>query len=977
MRKLSLALTLLTTVAMVGCRFPGGLPALNQPDQGPVEGAAVRMPAPPLSGRVTFAQRQTLAGAPDVASGATVSLINTGSNQTVSTALTNANGEFVLTFSNGYVADPTATYYLEAVKGLASNQPGNQAVRVRTVAKFSTGWTSITSATPNTGTMISPSTTALSIGAGLVNGKPEPFAFSSLVGSVSGGDTPAYAPVSGLSADDYSALLGLVQQILADAQDPVANVGLTLIDAQRVWSRLNVAPSITGFTPAQAKVGESVTAAGTGFSPIAASNVLAFNGEKAVTTSVTSNSMTSSVPQGATSGPTSLQVGALTVLGPNFSVLPVVADFSPKQGAPGTIVAVTGTGFDGKTKTNNMVEFNGVAGTITEATATQLKVRVPAGAKNGPLKLTVNGQEIATPESFKAEVTIRTVAGSLAPSSAVATEWPMDYTAAVVDAGGNLYVSSADRDAVYKISPTGTLSTVAGNGSEDFEGDGGPALKAALNGPVGLALDKAGNLYISDSNNHRIRKVNASNGVITTMAGNGSWGFEGDNGPATSAKLNYPSGLAVDTADNLYIADRNNQRIRKVDASTGVITTVAGTTGAGFGADNIPATSSNSYLYYPRGVAVDTAGNLYIADTDTHRIRKVDTSTGVITTVAGTTVSGFAGDGGPATFAKLNYPFGVAVDATGNLYIADRNNQRLRMVESGIITTKAGMPTTSLPFTGGSALSARLPMPTAVAEAANGDLFITDGVYHALFKVSNGMLSRVDTGAYTLNNPLDVEIGPDGSLYVADAKNDRILTIRDGVTTVLEFGPIEGKFLARPHDVEFDGQGNMYISDTQNDRILKRDSSGNTVVVAAGALNRPNGIAPDAAGNLYIADYNNDRIVKVSNTGVISIAAGTTNQGYNGDARPAVTAELEDPRDVAVDAVGNLYISDHYNNRIRKVDASTGVITTVAGNGLSGFRGGDAPEHVRLYYPRGISVGPSGTLYIADTDNGLIRAVGF
>ncbi len=1035
MRKLSLALTLLTTISMVGCRFPGGLPALNQPDQGSVEGAAVRMPAPPLSGRVTFAQRQTLADAPDVATAATVSLINTGSNQTVSTALTNANGEFVLTFSDGYVADPTATYFLEAVKGLNSNQPGSQAVRVRTVAKFSNGWTSITSATANSGTMISPSTTALSIGAGLVNGKPEPFAFSSLIGSVSGGDTPAYAPVNGLSTEDYTTLLGLVQQILADAQDPVANVGLTVNEGQRIWSRLNVAPSVASFTPAQAKVGESVTVAGAGFSPVAANNVLAFNGETAVTTAVTSSSLTSSVPQGATSGPTSLQVGNLTVLGPNFSVLPVVSDFSPKQGEPGTLVTVTGSGFDGKIKTSNMVEFNGVAGTITESTATSLKVRVPAGAENGPLKVTVNGQEVATTESYKAVMTIRTLAGALAPRSAAATEWPADYAGAVVDASGNLYVSTSNMNAVYKLSSTGTLSTVAGTGGEDYAGDGGPAVDAALSAPEGLALDASGNLYIADRDNHCIRKVDATTGVITTVAGNGFYGFEGDNGPATSAQLYQPNGVAVDTAGNLYIADSNNHRIRKVNASTGVITTVAGTGIYGFGGDNVPATSTplaypngvavdtagnlyiadrnnqrirkvdattgvittvvgiggygpggdngpatSAQLTYPRGVAVDAAGNLYIANTETHRIRKVDAATGFITTVAGDGSSGFGGDGGPATSAKLYYPRGVAVDATGNLYIADSNNQRVRKVDAStsVITTVAGLLTASVSFTGGSALEARLPMPTAVTEAANGDLFITDGVYNALFKVSNGAISRVDTGAETLNNPLDVKIGPDGSLYVADAKNDRILKISDGVTTVLAFDAIEGKTLSRPHDLVFDGQGNMYISDTQNNRILKRESGGNTEVVATGALNRPNGIALDAAGNLYIADYNNDRIVKVTQTGGVSYIAGASNSGYNGDGRQALGAYLDDPRDVAVDTAGNLYISDSYNCRIRKIDATSGVISTVVGNGSEGFSaGGGVPTQAQLNYPRGITVGPSGTLYIADTDNGLIRSVGF
>src|ERR1019366_9345320 len=212
---------------------------------------------------------------------------------------------------------------------------------------------------------------------------------------------------------------------------------------------------------------------------------------------------------------------------------------------------------------------------------------------------------------------------------------------------------------IRKVS-NGVITTVAGNGTSGNIGDNGPATGAQLNYPTGVAVDSAGNLYIADQYNHRIRKV--SNGVITTVAGSGTAGFSGDNGPATSAQLYYPAGVAVDAAGNLYIADQYNHRIRKV--SNGVITTVAGSGTAGFSGDNGPATSAQ--LSGPGGVAADSAGNLYIADTSNYRIRKV--SNGVITTAAG---GGSGGDNGPATSAQLNYPAGVAVDSAGNLYIAD------------------------------------------------------------------------------------------------------------------------------------------------------------------------------------------------------------------------------------------------------------------------------------------------------------------
>ena len=221
-------------------------------------------------------------------------------------------------------------------------------------------------------------------------------------------------------------------------------------------------------------------------------------------------------------------------------------------------------------------------------------------------------------------------------------------------------------------------------------GDNGPATAAELSGPTGVAVDSAGDLFIADTGNDRIREVNHATGVITTIAGNGTEGYSGDNGPATAAELDDPEGVAVDSAGDLFIADTGNNRIREVNLSTGVITTVAGNGTAGYSGDNGPATAAE--LYIPDGVAVDSAGDLFIADTATTRIREVNLSTGVITTVAGNGTVGYSGDNGPATAAELDGPTGVAVDSAGDLFIADSANNRIREVNhaTGVITTVAG-----------------------------------------------------------------------------------------------------------------------------------------------------------------------------------------------------------------------------------------------------------------------------------------------
>src|SRR5439155_107049 len=225
---------------------------------------------------------------------------------------------------------------------------------------------------------------------------------------------------------------------------------------------------------------------------------------------------------------------------------------------------------------------------------------------------------------------------------------------------------------------SGHIITLAGTGAPGLDGDGGPATSAQLRDPSSVAIDSTGNLFIADTINNRVRQVAAGTGIITTVAGTGTPGFGGDGGPATGAQLNYPTSVAVDTAGDLFITDQSNLRIRRVAADTGIISTVAGTGVAGFSGDGGPATGAQ--LNYPTSVAVDTAGDLFIADQSNLRIRRVAAATGIITTVAGTGVAGFSGDGGPATSAQLNYPTSVAVDTAGDLFIADQSNLRIRRV---------------------------------------------------------------------------------------------------------------------------------------------------------------------------------------------------------------------------------------------------------------------------------------------------------
>jgi sugar lactone lactonase YvrE len=385
----------------------------------------------------------------------------------------------------------------------------------------------------------------------------------------------------------------------------------------------------------------------------------------------------------------------------------------------------------------------------------------------------------------------------------------------------------------------GAISTVAGLGIPGFLGDSGQATAAELNEPFGVAVDPAGNKYIADLLNHRVRKVSAA-GVITTIAGNGTPEFSGDGGPAINAELNQPLGVALDGAGNVYIADADNNLIRKVDALTGTITTVAGNGIPGDSGDDGPATSAE--MLFPFRVAVDGAGNLYIAD-DNNRIRKVDAATGFITTVAGNGTAGFSGDNGPATAAQLNGPRGVALDAAGNLFVAEYVNSRIRRVDAitGIITTVAGdghlpgdgtIPPSADPGDGGPAVDAHLHHPSAVAVDAAGNLYIADSGTHVIRKVdaASGIINRIagqldlgqgldfngDKEAATLANlhdPNDITLDDAGNLYIPDSLQQRVRKVSVGAADI-NFGAVPIRTRSGTSTVTVSNIGNQPLNFT-------------------------------------------------------------------------------------------------------------------------------------------------------------------
>ena len=590
-----------------------------------------------------------------------------------------------------------------------------------------------------------------------------------------------------------------------------------------------------------------------------------------------------------------------------------------------------------------------------------------------------------------------------------------------VSPNGDTYIARRAHNVISRIDQKGLLVNVVGTGASGYSGDGGPATQAQLKVPAGLTFDSKGNLYIADRENHRVRMVNKK-GIITTVAGNGTAGFSGDGGPATQASLNLPSGLAVDSKNNLYISDRSNNRVRVVN-SKGIIKTIAGNGNDGYHGDNMPALKAT--LDKPFGLAFDKDNNLFIADRGNNRIRKVDGS-GLISTVAGDGGFYFIGDNGPAYRASIAGPTDVAVDGKGNIYIADRNNNRIRVVDKlGMIRTLMG--TGQRDYNGDSELAreTNLQLPFGVALDKNGDLLVIDRSHYRIRKVTlkgnkvttlagNGVKKfGGDGGPATgakIEFPHGIDVDSKDNVIFADKAHFRIRKITpEGIISTIVGSGIRGnigdggpalKASVHPFRMRLNDKDEIFFISPSgfvslvrkvntkgiiNEYITTGDADYQKAVMASGSgvstrsditvISQFSDLVPDRKGNLYLADRINHQIRKLSPNGKIKTIAGTGDSNYYGDGGPATKAAFRDPASITLDTAGNLYVADAANNMVRKIDTK-GIISTIAGNGKHEDLGDGGPAlKASLRSVDSLVFNPAGELHIVETNTHHIRKI--
>ncbi|WP_299253351.1 T9SS type A sorting domain-containing protein [uncultured Cytophaga sp.] len=561
-------------------------------------------------------------------------------------------------------------------------------------------------------------------------------------------------------------------------------------------------------------------------------------------------------------------------------------------------------------------------------------------------------------------------------------------TGVAVDVDGNIYVADRDNNKIRKITPAGMVSTYAGTG-ETYGNKylDGVALSATFNGPSGIALDVSGKLYLADTYNNCIRIISIT-GMVSTLAGSATSGAS--DGTGLNAKFNSPTSLVLDAMGNIYVADSENNKIRKI-TSAGVVTSFAGSGVAG----SLDATGTAATFFKPCGITIDAAGILYVADTGNSRIRQISTN-GVVSAVAGPLQIHSYSSGhldGTGINAQFFSPNGLVSDPLGNLYVADTYNNMIRSISTGgVVITIGGNFDVAYIRDGIGAGASFSNQLSGITTDPSGNVYVID--IDKVRKITPSGIVSTFAGSNTMKNssgnfilgefytPNALISDATGNIYLTDFYNSSIKKITPAgvVTTIVAFGnnvrSMTGIVLK---------DGNFYISSSYTHSIMRYETSTGAFTTLAGAgiagdvngtgtnvkFNNPAGIAIDSEGNIYLADVGNNKIKKITPDGIVTTVAGS---GQAGDADGiAATASFDHPRGIAIDAIGNLYITDYGNNKIRLV-TSEGIVSTIAGSGLEGDLDG-LGEAAEFNNPRDIALDASGNIFVTDNGNFKVRRI--
>lgn len=595
-----------------------------------------------------------------------------------------------------------------------------------------------------------------------------------------------------------------------------------------------------------------------------------------------------------------------------------------------------------------------------------------------------------SPASADSEFTFTTIAGTAGTvvASADGTGSAAQFSAprgVAVDSAGNVYVADSSNHTIRKVTAAGVVTTLSGVAGSSGTTSASPV---QFSEPFGVAVDSAGNVYVADTNNNAIRKITAA-GVVTTLAGGSGMGST--DGSGSAAKFSEPHGLVVDSAGNIYVSDYMNNTVRKVTAE-GVVTTLAGSAGAS-GFTNGQGTAAR--FASPQGIGIDSSGNLYLAESLNRSIRKI-TPSGLVTTFY---------DGSNGSFGS---PRGVAVDASGNVFVADYSANVIRMITAaGVLSLVAGTSPTP-GSTDGASTAALFNAPSAVAVDSANNLYVADTSNNTIRKITSGGTVTTLAGlagrsssvngtgsAARFEDPYAIAVDSSGNAYVADGTDHSIRKITAaGVVTTLAgnpgaFGSTDGSGSAAlfktPLGIAADSNGTVYVADTGNYTIRKITPAGVVTTLAgtagsggsldgtgaAARFDSPYGVATDSSGNVFVLD-SSGVVRKITSAGVVTTLAGTANANGFVDGT-GTAARFSVPFDLTIDSSGNIYVSDHGNHAVRKV-TTAGVVTTLAGSGINGYANGTGTA-AQFKFPSGIGVDAAGNVFLADTDNQVIRKI--